>query len=59
MDSASIEIKALQPLQEDLDKINKITNSNDIIDLAAEFHKKGIDVFIPTIMWRRMIRIVM
>ena len=44
MDSTAINKNGLNPLHEDLNKINQVTNSNGIIDLAAEFHKKGVNI---------------
>lgn len=44
MDTLSIEKLGLQPLQPDLDKINAISSVNDIIAVAAAFHRKGINV---------------
>lgn len=44
MDTASIEKQGLQALQPDLDKINAIQSVKDIIAVAAEFHRKGINV---------------
>jgi putative endopeptidase len=44
MDSAAIERQGLQPLQNDLNEIEKIKSTDDIIKVAADFHKKGISV---------------
>jgi putative endopeptidase len=44
MDSASIDAQGLQPLKADLDKINNIQSTNDLVSVAAAFHSKGINV---------------
>ncbi len=44
MDSDAVNKQGLQPLQNDLQSINKINSANDIIALAAAFHKKGVGV---------------
>ena len=44
MDSAGIEKQQLKPLQESLEKIDQIKSVNDLIAVAAAFHKKGINV---------------
>ncbi len=44
MDSAAIDKQGLQPLQNDLQTIDKISSANDIIATAAAFHRKGIRV---------------
>ncbi len=44
MDTLSIEKQGLQPLQPDLQKINAVQSVNDLIGVAAEFHRKGINV---------------
>ena len=44
MDTASIDKEGLQPLQEDLDKINQIKNLNDLTAVTIDFHKKGVRV---------------
>ena len=44
MDTLTIEKQGLQPLKADLDKINAIQSVNDIIAVAAGFHRKGINV---------------
>lgn len=43
MDSAAIEKAGLSPLQPDLDKINAIQNTDDLIKTAALLKKKGTD----------------
>jgi len=42
MDSLSIEKDGLQPLQADMNKIDKITSTADITPILALLHKKGI-----------------
>src|ERR1035438_9192558 len=42
MDTVSLEKQGLSPLQESLAIINKIGSTEDIINTAALFHKKGI-----------------
>ena len=42
MDSAAIEKAGLQPIHEDLEKINTIHSINDILTVAAAFHRKSI-----------------
>lgn len=44
MDTLSLEKQALQPLQPDFSKIAKIQSVNDLMNVAADFHNKGIDV---------------
>ena len=44
MDTLSIEKQGLEPLQADLDKINKIQTTNDILNVASDLHNKGINV---------------
>lgn len=44
MDTLSIEKQGLEPLKADLDKINKIQSVNDLINVASDFHNKGINV---------------
>ncbi len=44
MDTLSIEKQGLAPLKADLDKINKIRSVNDIVQVASDFHNKGINV---------------
>ncbi|WP_018615185.1 M13 family metallopeptidase [Segetibacter koreensis] len=45
MDTLSIEKQGLTPLKADFDKINKIKSIKDIVDVTADFHNKGINVF--------------
>jgi len=45
MDSLEIEKQGLQPLKADMEKIDAIKSAGDIVTIAADFHKKGIDVF--------------
>jgi putative endopeptidase len=42
MDSAAIDKAGLSPLQPDLDQINAIRNSNDLINVAARLKRKGV-----------------
>lgn len=44
MDTLSLEKQGLQPLKADFDKINAIGSTKDLVNVAAGFHKKGIDV---------------
>ncbi|MDB5245907.1 MAG: metalloendopeptidase [Segetibacter sp.] len=44
MDTLSIEKQGLQPLTADFERIEKMQSVNDIVNLAAAFHKKGIAV---------------
>src|SRR4051812_5580072 len=44
MDTLNIEKLGLQPLKADLDRINGIKTIDDILKVAAEFHKKGLRV---------------
>lgn len=44
MDTLSIEQQGLKPLNADLQQINSIRSINDIINVAADFHTKGIGV---------------
>jgi putative endopeptidase len=44
MDSLAIDQQGLKPLQADLDMINKATSANDLVNIAADFHKKGVGV---------------
>ena len=44
IDSETINKQGLQPLQDDLKKIDKIQSITDIINTAALFHQKGIGV---------------
>ena len=44
MDTLSIEKQGLQPLKADLDRINKIRSVNDLLNVASDFHNKGINV---------------
>jgi len=45
MDSASQEKDGLAPLKENLDLIDKISSTVDVVHVAAVFHKKGIACF--------------
>ncbi len=44
MDTLSMEKLGLQPLTPDLDNINKIQTTKDLINVTADFHNKGIRV---------------
>lgn len=44
MDTLSIEKQGLAPLKGDLDQINKIQSVNDVVNVASDFHNKGINV---------------
>ncbi|MCW3111769.1 MAG: metalloendopeptidase [Segetibacter sp.] len=44
MDTLSLEKQGLQPLKADFDKINTIQSTKDLVNVAADFHNKGIDV---------------
>lgn len=44
MDTLSIEKQGLAPLKADLDKINQIRSVNEIVNVASDFHNKGINV---------------
>ncbi|HVY74152.1 MAG TPA: hypothetical protein VG890_04940, partial [Puia sp.] len=44
MDTVAIDSLKLKPLQADLDRINAIKTKDDLIQLAASFHTKGIRV---------------
>lgn len=44
MDSAGIEKQGLQPLQASLDDISNIKSINDLINITAALHKKGVRV---------------
>ncbi|MEJ7684906.1 MAG: M13 family metallopeptidase [Segetibacter sp.] len=44
MDTLSIEKQGLKPLKADLDKINQIRSLNDLINVASDFHNKGMNV---------------
>lgn len=44
MDTLTIEKQGLQPLKDDLDKINKIRSVNNLITIVSDFHNKGINV---------------
>lgn len=44
LDTAEIEKQGLQTLQPDLESINAIKSTADIVNVAASFHKKGIRV---------------
>lgn len=44
MDSATIEEQGLKPLQTDLDKINNIKTTADLITVTADLHTKGLGV---------------
>lgn len=44
MDTLSLEKQGLQPLKSDFDKIDAIKTIKDLLNIAADFHNKGIDV---------------
>jgi putative endopeptidase len=44
MDSATIEKQGLQPLQQDLDAINNMKTTDDLIDVIASLHRRRINV---------------
>lgn len=44
MDTAAIDKQGLTPLKEDLDKISAIKTRQDLLEVAAGFHKKSIGV---------------
>src|SRR3954465_10025475 len=44
MDTLTIEKQGLTPLKADLDKINRVRSVNDIVNVASDFHNKGINV---------------
>ena len=44
MDSSGIEQQGLKPLQKDLTMIRDIKSVNDLVDVAANLHKKGVRV---------------
>ncbi len=44
MDSASAEKNGLQPLQADLALINKISSVDQLLQVTAAFHKKGVSI---------------
>jgi len=44
MDTLSMEKQGLQSLKQDLDNIDKMASSNDLINEAADLHKKGVQV---------------
>jgi putative endopeptidase len=45
MDSAAIEALGIQPLTEDLKRIESIENVNDLVKLTAHFHQYGMEPF--------------
>jgi putative endopeptidase len=44
MDTLSIEKEGLKPLTADLQQIDKMQSVNDLVNVAADFHIKGVDV---------------
>ncbi len=44
MDTLSLEKQGLKPLKSDFDQIDGIRSTNDLINVSADFHNKGIDV---------------
>jgi putative endopeptidase len=44
MDTLSIEQQGLKPLSADLQQIERIQSASDIVDAAADFHTKGVNV---------------
>jgi len=44
MDTIGIEQQELKPLQEDIENINKIKNTDDVVSVAADLHTKGVGV---------------
>ncbi|MDB5191133.1 MAG: family peptidase [Segetibacter sp.] len=44
MDTLSIEQQGLKPLDADLKRINNLKSVEELVDLAADFHNKGINV---------------
>jgi putative endopeptidase len=44
MDTLSIEQQGLKPLAADLDQIEHMRSTNDIVNVAADFHIKGVNV---------------
>ena len=44
MDTLAIEKQGLAPLKADMDKINQIQSVKDIVNIASDFHNKGINV---------------
>ena len=57
MDTVALDKAGISPLQKDLDKINAIQNTADLLNEAADLKTKVLTVFLA-IMWRRMIRTV-
>ncbi|MBL0359076.1 MAG: M13 family metallopeptidase [Chitinophagaceae bacterium] len=43
MDTGALDKAGLSPLKEDLDKINAVQNTNELILLAAQLKRKGVD----------------
>lgn len=44
MDTLSIQQQGLKPLNNDLQQIERIKSANDIVNTAADFHTKGVNV---------------
>ena len=44
MDTVALDKAGITPLQADLDKINAIKNTTDLLNLATEFDKKGVAI---------------
>jgi putative endopeptidase len=44
MDTLSIEQQGLKPLANDLQQIERMQSANEIVNIAAEFHIKGVNV---------------
>jgi putative endopeptidase len=44
MDTLSIEKEGLKPLSADLQEIDRMQSVNDLVNVAADFHIKGVDV---------------
>ena len=44
MDTVALDKAGISPLKEDLDKINAIKTTSDLLNLASEFDKKGVAV---------------
>ncbi len=44
MDTLAIEQQGLKPLNNDIQQIERIQSANDIVNVAADFHKKGVNV---------------
>ena len=43
MDSAAIEARALTPLSKEFDRINKVTNRPELLDLLGHFHRINVN----------------